>query len=103
LLEELFTPLELLKAEWLLCEVDVFLADVDLPEAVAAESCGGLAAATSAQLSVSAQTAPICALRNFAPGRIILALNSKIKGPAMRTDSVIIADLLRQYQFRLGD
>jgi hypothetical protein len=106
LLEEFFTPLELLEAKWLLCdEVDaVFLVDVDLPDAVAPESCGGLAAATSAQLSVSAQTAPNCALRNFAPG-LIMPCNfapKKIK-PSVGTGSVIIADLLRQYQFRLGD
>jgi hypothetical protein len=79
LLEEFFTPLEVLEAGWLLCnEVDaVFLVDVDLLAAVVAESWGGLAAATSAQLSVSAQTAPRCALRNFAPGRIIVLLTPK--------------------------
>jgi hypothetical protein len=76
LLEEFFTPLELLEAEWLLCdEVDAgFLVDVD---AVVAESSEGLAATTKAQLSVSAQTAPRCALRNFAPGRIIVLLTPK--------------------------
>jgi hypothetical protein len=97
LLEEFFTLLELLEAEWLLCdEVDaVFLVDVDLPGGVVAESCGGLAAATSAQLSVSAQTAPKCALRNLAPGRI-MPCNSppKNKRPAVATGSVIITDLL---------
>jgi hypothetical protein len=79
LLEEFFTPLELLEAEWLLCdEVDaVVLVDVDLLDAVVAASCGGLAAAASAQLSVSAQTAPRCMLGNFAPERIILLLTPK--------------------------
>jgi hypothetical protein len=79
LVEEFFPPLELLEGEWLLCDEGdaVFLLDVDLPDAVVAESCGGLAAATSAQLSVSAQTAPRCALRNLAPGRIILLLTPK--------------------------
>jgi hypothetical protein len=80
LLEDFFTPVELLEDECCFWDEvdDAFFAGVDFPDAVAAESCGDVAA-ISAQLSVSAQTAPNCALRNVAPGRIILKLLQKRK------------------------
>jgi len=81
LLEDFFTPVELLEDEWCLWdEVDaVFFVGVDFSVALPVESCGGVAAAINAQLSVSAQTAPSCAFRNFAPGRIIPLTLSKKK------------------------
>src|ERR1700741_3017643 len=75
----------LLEDEW--CFSDeaeaVFFAGMDFSEAVALESSRGLAAAISAQLSVSAQTAPSCALRNFAPGRIMPFTLLQNKSPAV--------------------
>jgi hypothetical protein len=75
----------LLEDEWPVWdEVEpVFLAGADFSEAVAVESSRGLAAAVSAQLSVSAQMAPRCALRNFAPGRIMPFTLLQNKSPAV--------------------
>jgi hypothetical protein len=77
LLDDFFDTLELLFDEWRLWdEVEVaFWPLADLVDDVAAKSCSGLAAAISVQLSVSAQTAPILALRNLAPGLIMRQLS----------------------------
>jgi hypothetical protein len=77
LVDDFFDTLELLFDEWRLWdEVEVaFLPLADLVDEVPAKSCCGLAAAISAQLSVSAQTAPILALRNLAAGLIMRQLS----------------------------
>src|SRR6201987_2777235 len=75
----------LLEDEWPVWDEGeaVFWGGAVFSEAAASESSRGLAAAVSAQLSVSAQMAPRCALRNFAPGRIMPLRLLQTKSPAV--------------------
>jgi hypothetical protein len=82
LLEVFFTPDELLEALCAEAEPDVF-AVVDLLFAVPLESCPARAGTARAQLKVSAQAAPKCALRIINPLQTILpTFERQKKSPA---------------------